>query len=1196
MAARSVARVFTLGWMLLLLALPALAQPRVMLGLYKGSEEPDPSATRLKTFIEPQLPSGWSLELWDIEKGLPPAGRLAKVGALASWYGSAQIADPVGYINWLKNQIAQGRKMVIFGNFGGHTADGSTWMTNEQLNEFFYPFGLDYKAAYTSETGKLKLETSDTLAGPPPSLTYYLLFRSANPSNRVHLAVSRSDMENSQSALVVTTPYGGMAQETYLDTLDKRAFLAEALSQKTAKAVAGKKLLALYKSSEGQTAQDNHIVKFAQKPLYDLGYQLDFHDINSGFPIEMGQYAGLVSWYQGPEMSGAAQYAEWLRKQVQAGRKVIIIGNYGAFAEDVPTKAGDARRFLLTEEYNQFFYPFGLEFRAAWTPDRSKIKVVKKNPEVVKWLPSEHVGHYFWIRSVNPANDIFLSVDRADIDEGEAAVVVATPYGGLALESYILKETPGSLDPRFHIDFKNFFSRCLSPAQVAKSEGPEVLQRPARKPIPQLETSSKPMPPGTTRLKRKILAFYQRDFKERPDSNTTHLNAETILNHLGLLVEYRAVEDPLPSEAEMAQYRGVIAWFTAGEMANARKFDAWLQKQIIGGRKVVLMGNYAAAYDSKDLSFVDPGPTFAQMGLSYRSLGRKPVINSKRFSSFTANRTGAAVKFADEAMMGFERALDMSDKDAYGWPLIQSSAPNNKVYATLGDSEGDSDLVVITPTGGIALGPTTVYIKPGKKFRLSEGQGATGKGVPEAEALGGAPWRLDPFLFFSQAYQTQDLPKLDVTTLNGARIYYSHIDGDSFGGISLTDRSSLNGAVMERRILRDLGLPVTVSFVTQDIEKKRDLNYWRELEVARKIMALPNIEPAVHTFSHPFEWREGDIVGFEDGVLKRNEIDLDKEIRHSSGFVDSYLTPQSKRCEIVLWSGRCNPPAEALELTRTLGLLNMNGGETVYDSESPFIAGILPVSRQVDQETQYHVNAAGDFYYTGSWTRDYDGMKNLVWYFENTEKPRRLRCMNVYYHFYLAEREPGLDGLKIAYDYVKEQAPASMFASDYVHLLQDFLGAEVGRKDDGSIYVRNRGELRTVRFDQPGVEVNVAASQGVLGSTSVNGSLYVHLDDSQEHTIAFGPSTGRVPEVGYFTHYINDWKASPEVIRFATSGQGPARLQLRNLTAGATYKIEIQGKGQTSTQQAQANAQGVLDWQGQFQGYQVQHNVEIRRI
>ena len=507
--------------------------------------------------------------------------------------------------------------------------------------------------------------------------------------------------------------------------------------------------------------------------------------------------------------------------------------------------------------------------------------------------------------------------------------------------------------------------------------------------------------------------------------------------------------------------------------------------------------------------------------------------------------------------------------------------------------------MVITPHGGIAMGPMGVFQRPGKPFRVSEGQSVMKSDIKgaEAESQGGPPWRIDPFRFFSETLLTDELPKPDVTTLNGARITYSHIDGDAFGGISLIDRNSLNGAMMERRLLRDLPLPVTVSFVTDDIEKKRNSHYWQEMDIARKILALPNVEPACHTANHPFEWIKGDIVAFEQGKVVRTDIDLERELKHSVEFIDSLVAPADKRCEILLWSGRCNPPSEAVTMTRQLGLVNMNGGETVYDAAHPYVAGVLPVSRQVGDETQVHVSAAGDFYYTNSWTGDYDGMKNLAWFFEHTETPRRLRCMNVYYHFYLAERQPGLDGLKAAYADILRRDPAPMFASDYARIIGDFLVTELGVTGDGDIYVRNQGHLRTLRFDDDKPKVDVAKSHGVLGSLHHNGSLYVHLDDGLEHTIAFAKEVraSGVPELSYFTHYTQNWSSTPDLVTFRASGQGPALLRLSNMAPGATYSINIRSSQGANAFQAQASASGLLEWRGEFHGYRAEHDIEIRR-
>ena len=379
---------------------PALAQAGTALLLYKGSEE-GVSASRVATKVEPVLKSlGWKTSYHDVDQGLPPGS----ADLIVSWYASAKMADPESYIDWMANQISAGRKVVILGNFGAHTADGSTWMTNESLNRFFYPFGLRYGAAYTGDTSVLRVTREQAPAAAPSPLNYYLLFTSENAQNQVFLEVERSDLSNSKSALVVQTPYGGMAQETYVDKLDLAAFLTGIVKAQKKVASRDKKLLGLYKSSEGVDARTNFLARFVAPTLDDLGYGLDYHDIDSGLPPvdRMGAYTGIISWYTTPELAKAADYIDWLANQVDAGRRVIILGNFGAFAEDISSSAGDVRRYLQSPEYNRFFFPFGLEFRGAWTPEKKSVKVAKQDSSVMTWLEPGHVGHYYWIRSVHP--------------------------------------------------------------------------------------------------------------------------------------------------------------------------------------------------------------------------------------------------------------------------------------------------------------------------------------------------------------------------------------------------------------------------------------------------------------------------------------------------------------------------------------------------------------------------------------------------------------------------------------------------------------------------------------------------------------------------------------------------------------------------------------------------------------------------
>lgn len=1184
---------------LLVLSAPGWAQQPSALLLYKSSEESAQAQSRVATRVAPILEAqGFKVVYHDIDSGFPTE---SQKDLLVTWFASPKIADPEAYVDWLAKQSAQGSKVVILGNFGAHTKDGQTWMTDESLNRFFYPFGLKYGAAYTGDSNLLSVTTQRAPAAAPTPLNYYLLFRSTNPANRVLMEVERSDLADSKSALVVETPFGAMAQEGYVDKLDLKTFLSEIAKAEKKTLVLSKRLLGLYKSSEKVDSRTNYLARFVAPTLLDLGFGIDYHDIETGMPsVEtMQKYDGVISWFQGAEMKKAGDYVEWLASQVEAQKRVVILGNFGAFAENIPTSGGVVQRYLQSQEYNDFFFPFGLEFRGAWSQEKQSVQVTQKDASMVPWLQPQHVGHYFWIRSVDPQNQTYLQVKRQDVQDSESSVVVTTPHGGLALESYVLSTDPSTGEPRFHIDLHKFLQVSLTPsaaaAHITKPDLAALESKPALAPRPKpARGGSGVYPSGVTPVKRKVLAFYHSGVNEDEALNPTYLSAQATMEHLGLIVEYHDVNDPrLPSLTEMDDYRGIVVWLGSNVIPNAVEFDAWLKQNVKAGRKIILLGDYELR-DKANLSLVNPEGLFNALGFSYDALDTAPIITgSKGLNSYRRpDAQQPKVISQDSSLIGFEREINWEDKDLKGaWPLIKSQWPDSKVALTVSRRGGESDVVAITKNGAVALSAFTVWTKGVERKKATESSDAS-SGPINVEETGGGAWRINPYLFFAKALEVEKTPRPDVTTLNGSRIFYSHIDGDAFGGISRIDSSSLNGEVMYKRVLRELPLPITVSFVTKDIESRLNARYSRELDTAQEILKLPNVEAASHTFSHPFNWVLGDLTvdrASGSGLsLVHQSVDLAQEIKHSIDFVDK-LCPEGKRCEVLLWSGRCNPTSDALAAVRQAGLINMNGGEPVFSEKYPNVAGLLPLYAQQGGETQYHVSAAGDFFYTGSWTKQYDGMKDLPDYLDRTESPRRLRAMNVYYHFYLAERQLGLDGLKVAYDDVLRRNPAPMFASEYAEILEDALETQMGTATDGRVWVKNKGICSTVRFDDESRFPDLKGSEGVIGFSRLNGSLYLHLDGSGKALIKLSATAPQSVFVQRASHRIQNWSATPRAVSFQLYGQGPATLSFGNLQPSSAYELQVDGQNFKVT----TTAQGALSWNGRFDGYKQTHNVSL---
>lgn len=956
-----------------------------------------------------------------------------------------------------------------------------------------------------------------------------------------------------------------------------------------------KAILGLYKGTEKVDGSTNWVKRFVEPELVKLGYSVDYHDITQGLPKDMSRYRGVVSWYQTASMENAAAYCRWLLEQIQAGRKVIILGSLGAYQELDLRSNPKTERWLLPHEYNQFLYPFGIEFKGMWTKDNKVLRVATRDPQMVPWLEDQHLGHYFWLQPVSPEDKVYLGVRRTDFPDSESAFVVRTPYGGYVLESYLFKDVTGKGEYRWHFDLAKFLKDALAyqpkslPQSVTLTVKPTTPSaRPARAVLPQ----APPLPAGTTELKRKILAFYQRDLQEVSGHNRVHDVCETVLNHLGLVVEYRALEDPLPSDEAMAQYRGVVQWLGGSSIAGAQHYADWLKRQMDAGRLVVILGDYGAFADKSLSSQVNAAPTLAALGLEHKPMGTVNLSIGR--TGVTRTLETPRVVSADPAVTKGEHPLNFEDEDLRkGWPVYVSTDPANKVYLRVRDREGQTtDAVVVTPRGGLVAGDFLIYIPPTQTQRVESTDAKTpGLGPAVAEVTELSRFRIDPFRFFAEAFQVEDFPRPDVTTLNGSRIYFSHIDGDAMHGISLIDRASLNAEMLFREILQKYQEPVTVSFVTSNLEFRSTPTYKRELEIARQILALPWVETASHSQNHPFNWRQGDLQRLpgEDVRLQRVPPDDAKEIGYSVDLINQLVAPPGKPVKLFLWSGACNPTAEQIALCDTMGIDNLNGGDPVYDSVNPYLGGVAPLYRVVnDQRYQYHTAAAGDFYYTGAWTRDYDGMKRLIEYFRYTEQPRRLRAMNLYYHFYLAERELGLAGLRTVLDYVRKQQPAPMFASDYIDVVKDFIVTRMGRDAQGNLVVANSGALRTIRFDKP-VTVDVGRSRGVLGSLQVGTSTYVHLDDSRVHTIVTGtPAPG--PFLERASHQVNGWKAGAGV-SFTLHGTGPGHFTVASLAPSTPYRVSVAGQRASRT----TDASGRLTWEGLLAEHQGHYPVEITR-
>jgi len=662
---------------------------------------------------------------------------------------------------------------------------------------------------------------------------------------------------------------------------------------------------------------------------------------------------------------------------------------------------------------------------------------------------------------------------------------------------------------------------------------------------------------------RTILALYNGQNEETIFDTRIHHVAEMPLNYLGLILEYHDINTPLPNLSGMGHVRGILTWFASDTMRNPQQFLRWAEAAVDRGKKFVVLGDPSVGrdYRKRRTPLRAINRFFGKLGL--RAEGEwTPITYDVHFVH------------KEPEMVEFERPLIgvLPAFERYG--LID---PEARSYLTLrrgGAPETDSHLVVTNRNGGFAAPGYIIY---------------------ENEDSQKTQLHLNTFEFFRTAFDTDPLPKPDATTLAGRRIYYSHIDGDGWRNESEIEEYREMRVYSSQVILDGVlkpypDLPVTVAPIAGDLDPA-----WygtpKLLEIARAIFALPQVEAGSHSYSHPLHWNffiDGTFAD-EKEILRRAGDQSDKaqvsehmhgheiprsyvqqpfslknEIEGSMEYIRSILPP-GKRVEIYQWSGDTLPFDEAVAATKAAGVRNINGGDTRLDGQYPSLAWVAPLGRRVGDYWQIYASNSNENTYTDLFTGKYFGFRDLVKTLENTEKPRRLKPINVYYHMYSGEKAASLRALIGNLEFVRSQEIAPVTTSRYAAIADGFYTTRLVKLADRSWRIDNRGELQTLRFDgADSLEVNFRRSRGVIGRRRHQGSLYVALDASVPQPVLILGKVDEVPEPDRPVHIQSRWhvwdlKSAPGVVSFFARGFGSGEMIWRMPREG-TYRVKL-GRG-----------------------------------
>ncbi len=644
-----------------------------------------------------------------------------------------------------------------------------------------------------------------------------------------------------------------------------------------------------------------------------------------------------------------------------------------------------------------------------------------------------------------------------------------------------------------------------------------------------------PQPVLAQTLPRKILALY--DPAEHPDFfySNLHQYAEFPLNHLGMMLEYHSINEPIPHPNSKTDFHAILSWFRHPQaIKNPETYCKSLLQWMDAGKKLVILEH--PGFLSHQLPTVCQ-QVFVKLGVRYEA----EQSDNPYFIDYVQKQSD---------MIEFERKL--TNLDSLGFAIFAPLDQNKlKIYLLAKRKDMPS-----RPSALVFANSHGAFVYPGYANILSYDRRI-------------AQWRINPFKFFNEVLQLQTWPRPDVTTLYGRRIFFTHVDGDGIFNISRQDQKNYSGEIILNEVVQKYPLlPITLSYITYYFEDKKYLND-REKKLYYDLSTPPHVEIASHTYAHPLRWDLGTLSFHPKNYQMNPQREIVGAVQEINKLFTALAIP--KPIQILQWSGDCKPTEPQLALAEQSGLFNINGGDSRFDSEYSSYSHVAPIGMQRGKYLQIYSGAPNENIYTNLWQGPFYGFREVLHTFQNTETPLRVKPINIYYHFYVAEYFESLQVLKNIFEKVLSQKIFALFTSDYIRLAQDFYQIKMEAIGKG-FTMQHAGLLRTLRIDQTNQFVDMQASTGILGFKHEQGNLYVHLAAGTKAKLFLSETPPKQPYLQEASFWPSDFHITPNLGRFKKQGYWQSEIVLANMLPLKSYEVSEANE----TYLVQSDAQGQL--------------------
>ena len=631
-------------------------------------------------------------------------------------------------------------------------------------------------------------------------------------------------------------------------------------------------------------------------------------------------------------------------------------------------------------------------------------------------------------------------------------------------------------------------------------------------------------------LSRHILAAYDSQDEPTIESTRIHRFAEVILNHLGLVVQYHDIQQPLPNIAQDTQFRGVITWFSNGQIRNPKAWIQWTQRVLAADKRIVILGGVAGISDAN-------GQQTPQHQLN-KMLGKIGLQHQYAWHSLTYD---SKIIFQDKIITAFERDYQ-TQLPAY--PQIKAFGTSAKSSLTVRNAhrrDTDSDLVITSDHGG--------YVAPGYAL-MSE---PLFPGSPQHQ------WLINPFLFFSRSFDTLSLPKPDTTTLNGRRIFYSHSDADSWlkpseiAGYRSAGTPSVS-VILEQLIKPNSSLPFTITLPLSGLNVE-----------ANKLPA--SVQQALNN---------------DTNIHWALQVSATSPLTTSS-----FESPPLNISKLRIWD---QPTAAQLMATKETDLINMVANSKRAPHYFFSYSTLEPIARAVAKSwAVYASNYDNQIHTAPPYRSANDELAQLL----TTETPIRIKPVNFHFSLGDGVKQASLNQLikQLKIQDAAETIPVT--TEFFARSALGFHSTQLRQLNKNQWKISHRGGLQSLRFDQASrLRVNFRQSQGVIGQRHHQGSLYIALDEKiTEVTLALEnnpnietPPKASSPYLIEANWHVFDVSHNNDLVQFSTHGYGNGKIAWKMVQAGS-YQITVDDTADQhirQTQHTSPNGELVISIQHDF--------------